>query len=267
MSQQNTPAPLADDETFALSLNAAAQRVETGDPDRFRATMATPADLRVRLWPLYAVNLEIARAPWASEEPLVAEMRLQWWVDALAGLSDRVPDHALGPALATYPQVAQYLMQAAEARRRDCWAEGFADAAEVQVYLRATSGQIYCAAADLLGADATERALLMDFGASAGVASWLLAVPELIQRERPVLPEAALEELARDALIVLRRTQTALRGASRAARLAALPGWQAGGILARAAKMPGRVSEAALEGSEFSRRFSLLWAAFQSQRP
>ncbi len=55
-----------------MNLRDCAERVEKGDPDRFAATMAAPPAARARLWPLYAVNLEIARAPWASSEPATA---------------------------------------------------------------------------------------------------------------------------------------------------------------------------------------------------
>ncbi len=252
---------------LASSLAAAAQHVEAGDPDRFAATMATPADLRARLWPLYAANVDIARAPWASAEPLVAEMRLQWWIDALSelGAEGRVPDHALGLALAVQSRVAPVLVAIAEARRRDCWAEAFADAGELRDYLAATSGQVYRAAGILLGAEAAEQDLLADFGALAGLAAWLLAVPEMARRGRPVLPGDAAEAalLARAAEAGLRSMHARLRGASRAARLAALPGWQTFAVLKRAAKFPERVFDGTLAGSEFSRRFRLLLAAFR----
>ncbi|MFM2355945.1 MAG: hypothetical protein RLZZ528_1681, partial [Pseudomonadota bacterium] len=61
---------------MSSGLTACAAMVEASDPDRFAATMATPAPLRARLWPLYAYNLELARAAWASPEPLVCQMRL-----------------------------------------------------------------------------------------------------------------------------------------------------------------------------------------------
>ncbi|PKP73045.1 MAG: phytoene synthase, partial [Alphaproteobacteria bacterium HGW-Alphaproteobacteria-6] len=49
-----------------MSLAACAEMVRAGDPDRFAATMAAAPAIRDRLWPLYAANLEIARAPWAA---------------------------------------------------------------------------------------------------------------------------------------------------------------------------------------------------------
>ncbi|MEM7645152.1 MAG: squalene/phytoene synthase family protein, partial [Pseudomonadota bacterium] len=62
---------------------ACADLVQRGDPARFRAVMAAPLGLRRMLFPLYAFNIEVARAPWVTQEPMIAEMRLQWWRDAL----------------------------------------------------------------------------------------------------------------------------------------------------------------------------------------
>ena len=60
-----------------------AKLVEQGDPDRFRTVMAAPVAARRVLFPLYAFNVEVSRAPWVTQEPMIAEMRLQWWRDAL----------------------------------------------------------------------------------------------------------------------------------------------------------------------------------------
>ena len=68
-------------------LNACAALVERGDPVRFRAAMASPMAARRVLFPLYAFNLEVARAPWVTQEPMIARMRLQWWRDALAEIA------------------------------------------------------------------------------------------------------------------------------------------------------------------------------------
>lgn len=250
------------------ALETARARVEAGDPDRFAATMATPAALRDRLWPLYAVNLEIARAPWVSAEPMIGEMRLQWWVDSLEALMLRghEPRHDIGPALAGLRPVAGDLIAIAEARRRDCWPDGFADAAALGDYIEATSGGLYAAAGQLLGADAQARAVLRDYGRAAGHAAWLLAVPEFERRGRAALPDAApgaVAALARGAAADLARAAGALRRVPAPARLAALPGWEAAAILRRAARAPARVAEGHLRGSEFSRRFSLLLAALR----
>ena len=79
----------------------AAERLASGDPARWSAVLAAPVAARPVLIALGALNLELARAPWASSEPMVAEMRLQWWVDALetAGASGKPLPHEIGPAV------------------------------------------------------------------------------------------------------------------------------------------------------------------------
>ena len=62
---------------------ACAGIVERGDPWRFRTLMAAPLEARAILFPVYAFNVEVSRAPWVTQEPMIAEMRLQWWRDAL----------------------------------------------------------------------------------------------------------------------------------------------------------------------------------------
>ena len=62
-----------------------ARLVERGDPERWRTAMTAPPR-RAGLMALYAFNLEIARAPWVASEPMLAEIRLRWWRDALADL-------------------------------------------------------------------------------------------------------------------------------------------------------------------------------------
>ncbi|MDO7568214.1 MAG: squalene/phytoene synthase family protein, partial [Paracoccaceae bacterium] len=77
-----------------MSIDACARLVAKGDPDRFAATMATALPARAPLLVLYAFNIEVARAPWASKESLISHMRLQWWRDLVdqAGRSAR-PAH------------------------------------------------------------------------------------------------------------------------------------------------------------------------------
>ena len=68
-------------------LTACARIVEKGDPARFKAVMAAPPKARDALFPLYAFNVEVARAPWVSAEPGIAEIRLHWWIDALGEIA------------------------------------------------------------------------------------------------------------------------------------------------------------------------------------
>ncbi|MBM6596134.1 phytoene/squalene synthase family protein [Microvirga pudoricolor] len=59
--------------------------VREGDPDRFWASLFAPVDKRPHLHALHAFNFEIGRVRESVHEPLVGEIRLQWWRDALQG--------------------------------------------------------------------------------------------------------------------------------------------------------------------------------------
>jgi phytoene synthase len=53
------------------------------DHDRFLASLFAPADRRPALWALLAFNLEIARVREVVSQPIIGQIRLQWWRDAL----------------------------------------------------------------------------------------------------------------------------------------------------------------------------------------
>ena len=66
-----------DDIKFCASL------VETSDPHRFRSIMAAPEKLRPYYFVIFAFNIEVSRAPYLTKEPMIAEIRIQWWLDVL----------------------------------------------------------------------------------------------------------------------------------------------------------------------------------------
>ncbi|GGH47723.1 squalene/phytoene synthase family protein [Frigidibacter albus] len=253
-----------------MSLHACAALVETGDPDRFLAAMAAPPAARARLWPLYALNLELARAPWASAEPLVAEMRLQWWVDTLdriaAGERPRTHEVAgpLADLIAETGQPVAPLQAIAEARRLDCWGEPFAGTDDLLAYLGDTAGNLMLAAGQALGAPEAAHTALQDAGLATGIANWLVAVPDLIARGRAPLPDPgpeAIAALARTGLASLTRARNARSALPAAAIPALYPAWQTGALLSRAAADPGQITQTPLRLSEFSRRGRLLLTA------
>ena len=69
-------------------MSAAADALRAGDKDRFLATLFADASVREDIFALYAFNLEIARVREIVSEPMIGEIRLQWWRDVLAGTRD-----------------------------------------------------------------------------------------------------------------------------------------------------------------------------------
>ena len=242
---------------------ACAGLVQRGDPDRFMAAMAARPAARDVLFPLYAFNLEVARAPWLTQEAMIAEMRLQWWRDALEeiGQGGNVRRHEVVTPLAEVldGQGAELLDKLIVARRWDIYKDPFEDAAHFAEYLDATSGNLMWVAARALG-DADE-AVVRDVGYASGLANWFRAIPELEAQKRVPLVDGRAEAvalLAKGALARLKNAHRARGKVSKAAGQALFAGWQAEAILKQVAEEPQRVAEGALWQSDFSKKAGLL---------
>jgi 15-cis-phytoene synthase len=243
---------------------ACAALVEKGDPDRFAATMAAPVDMRRVLFPLYAFNLEIARAPWMSNEPLIAEMRLQWWHDVLEEIAAGGPvrRHEVATPLSQVldPNGARLLMGCVNARRREAQRIPMASADDLADYVAETGGTLMWATARALGG--TDEARARNRGAAAGLANYLLGVPIFLARSINPLPEmtnAQFNDLIAVHLDKLKQPGTRPNLPQRIAELAA---WRATAILTRALRDPAAIPEGRLTEPEVLRRLTLLRARY-----
>ena len=250
--------------TWDTSLTACAALVEKADPDRFRATMAAPVDARAILFPIYAFNVEVSRAPWVTAEPMIAEMRLQWWRDALEEIAkgQTVRKHEVTTALAEVltPEQASALDELIAARRWDIYKDAFEDDAHLTRYLTQTAGTLMQAAAQSLGAEPSQA--ILDIGYAHGVAGWLKAVPELAARGRiPLLDgtHAGVQTLAQSGLDRLTQARKATIDAK--AKPALLAAWQTEGVLKQALKDPSAVGDGRLGLSAFQKSARLAWQA------
>jgi len=249
-----------------MSFEACAKLVESADEDRFRAVMAAPVEARRVLFPLYAFNVEVTRAPWVTQEPMIAEMRLQWWRDALEEVAaGKARKHEVVDALGVLDaQGCETLDALVAARRWDCYSDAFEDAAHLEDYIDATSGGLMWTAARLLGA--ASEPVVRDFALASGVAALLRAVPELEARgKKPLVDGTAngVKALAEQALTRWKRAKSARHAVSKAAAPALVAGFAAKPVLQQAARDPGRVAAGALTVSPL--RFTAVtlrgWAA------
>ncbi|MBS1303704.1 squalene/phytoene synthase family protein [Loktanella sp. SALINAS62] len=250
-----------------MSFEACAALVERGDPPRFRAAMAAPVAARRVLFPLYAFNLEVARAPWVTSEPMITEMRLQWWRDVLDEIAGDGPvrRHEVTEPLADVldAQGARDLDRLIAARRWDVYPDAFEDAVHLDDYIDATAGGLMWTGARLLGAENAESTV-RDLAFGAGVAAFLQAVPTLEQANRKPLIDGTRDgvaALARRALDRFDRGRAAQRELPQVARAAILPAWQARPLLTMAVRDPGRVADGALQIGPIADRLRLARAA------
>jgi phytoene synthase len=248
-----------------VNLQACARLVEAGDPDRFAAAMAAPLAARQALFALYAFNVEVTRAPWLTQEPMIAEMRLQWWRDALEEIAAGGPvrKHEVTQALAQVidREGAQDLDRLVAARRWDVYKDAFEDGAHFREYIEATSGALMWQAARALGAPDALREAVQSLGYTAGLARYLSAVAALEALGRlPLVDgrEAAVATLAQDGLAELERLASRAPELPAAVRPALFEGWQAAPLLRQISRQPWRVAQGAVGLSPFRKKWRLL---------
>nr|WP_174820416.1 MULTISPECIES: squalene/phytoene synthase family protein [Ruegeria] len=250
---------------FDDDVKACAALVHRADPDRFIAVMAAPVAVRPKLFPLYALNVEVARAPWVTQETMIAEMRLQWWRDALQEIAEgkAVRRHEVVTPLSQVlsPDLAATLDEYVAVRRWDIYRDPFEDEAHFDTYINHSAGSLMVAAAQVLGE--ADEAVLRDFGYGVGVANWFRAIPDLEARGRIPLLDGTpdgVRSLAQKALDKLQRARSNSAGISADARPALFAGWQAEWVLRRVVTRPERVAVGDLAQGEIRRRASLMWS-------
>src|SRR5262245_49231490 len=75
--------------------------VRNADYDRYLSALFLPAERRAPLFALYAFNYEVAKTAESVTQPIMGQMRLQWWCDALDEIeTERVRRHDVVQALA-----------------------------------------------------------------------------------------------------------------------------------------------------------------------
>lgn len=235
-----------------MSFEACAALVEKADPLRFRAAMAAPVEARKILFPLYAFNVEVARAPWVTQEAMIAEMRLQWWRDALEEIAQGklVRKHEVVDALADVldAEGARCLDGLIAARRWDIYKDPFEDQAHFDDYINATSGHLIWTAARLLGQ--AQETTVRDFAFAVGIANIFQAVPALAKHNRQPLrddSDAAITAMAHAALARLDAAKAARRSVSKNAAPALVTGYLARPVLQIVRETPARVAADAID--------------------
>ncbi len=135
------------------------QRLKQADADRVRAAYFAQDDARSRLMLLYAFHLELAKVPELVSEPMIGQIRYQWWREAIAEIyeTDTVRKHEITTPLRTLlldGEVPRYWVdQLIDGRERDIDPRPFETLSEAQDYSANTSGVLMKIAVKLLGAD------------------------------------------------------------------------------------------------------------------
>lgn len=155
------------------ALSPLGMALRRNDRDRFQTALFAPAGRREALFALYAFNFEIARVPEVTREPLIGQIRLQWWRDALdeiyRGAAPRRHEvvEPLARAIAEHGLTRAHFAAMLEARARDLDAEPPATLEALEAYAEESSASLVLLALETLGVRDGEAAAA---GRSVGIA-------------------------------------------------------------------------------------------------
>lgn len=161
--------------------------VREADRNRFLSGLFAPDDKRPHLYALYAFNAELARIRDAVREPLMGEIRLEWWQTAVERVaSGQAGEHpvlvSLAPALAEKRVSVKGLAGMIEARRFDLYDDAMPSLNDLEGYLGETSSALMVMAARILASDDADR--VAETAGLAGVAYGLTEILRDLPRQR-----------------------------------------------------------------------------------
>lgn len=179
--------------TLEAAFAACEETVRRYDPDRYYSAFFAPAERRPLVFTLYAFNYEIARIGEAVSEPMMGEIRLQWWREAVESARDGRPRahdtvKALAEVFARTGLPLGMFEALIDARARDCAAEPFADMAALEAYADATSGGVMRMVARVLGAGDALDAHVRELGIAYALTRLLRSIPFHASRRKFYLP-------------------------------------------------------------------------------
>ncbi len=187
-----------------LEDEAAASFVKARDRERYWAALFAPAAVRQALFALYAFNAELAHIASAAREPMVAQIRLQWWRDAIdlaaPGMKTGNPlADALSGAILAYDLPRGRLAAMVAARIPEVTGDPPASLTDLRAALQESEGAVFELAAAILGdtGDAARQAA-RHAGLAYGLMQRLRTLPLQASRRRLLLPPSHLESRGAD---------------------------------------------------------------------
>ncbi|MBI3709496.1 MAG: squalene/phytoene synthase family protein [Proteobacteria bacterium] len=193
-------APTADDPAAYC-----AEQVRRFDNDRYLCTLFAPAAARAHLFALYAFNYEIARVREVARDPIVGQIRLQWWREAIVRAAEGAPrQHPVALALAATlrdcsldPARFERLLTARELDLDDAPP---ADLAALETYAEGSSATLVELTLAVLGAgDAAAMTAGRHVGIAWALVGLLRAVPFHARQRRVYLPGEMIARAGIDA--------------------------------------------------------------------
>ncbi|MBI4724267.1 MAG: squalene/phytoene synthase family protein [Rhodomicrobium sp.] len=199
---------------------AAAALVRQRDRERYWSALFAPASKRAGLLALYAYNAELTHIADVINEPMVGQIRLQWWRDAIdlaapgTKTGNPVAD-ALAAAIVEHNLPKERLIEMADGRIPEIFGDPPADIQALRASLQATHGALFELAAAILG-DSGELAgkAAGHAGLAYGLTQVLRTVPIQAARRKILLPPSYFESRGVNLAVLYRGKADASFGAA-----------------------------------------------------
>jgi phytoene synthase len=172
--------------------------VRLADPERQQAALLARPEARAHLMAILAFNSEVARTRETVSEPMLGEMRLQWWREGIAGIyADSPRDHpvllGLAAAVRRRPLTRAHFEAVLEARAGDLYDEQIRDIDELVRYAEATAARPAYLMLEALAVNAlTAHVAARQVGIAWAMLGLLRAVPFHARSRRLYLPTGLL---------------------------------------------------------------------------
>jgi NADH dehydrogenase [ubiquinone] 1 alpha subcomplex assembly factor 6 len=176
-------------------LSYCASEIRQYDPDRFATVMLAPQASREDLFSLYAFNLEVAKIREAVSEPMLGEIRLQWWREAIDGIYEGTPRRhevvlPLAKLVAERGLTRQHFDVLIDARARDLSEDAPASLDALLQYAEGTSANLIWLALETLGIRSNAAsAAARHIGIAWALTGLMRAIPFHLSQRRLYLPD------------------------------------------------------------------------------
>jgi phytoene synthase len=182
-------------------LSPVAVLVRQHDRDRFQTVLFAPPQCREALFALYAFNYEIARVRESVQEPMIGQIRLQWWRDAIeaafAGAAPRRHEvvEPLTMAIRGFGLSRAHFDRLIDARERDLDDAPPATLAALEDYAEGSSARLILLALEALGAATLPaRQAATDIGIGYALVGLIRAMPVHARIGRMMIPDDVATE-------------------------------------------------------------------------
>ena len=179
--------------------------LKKADPDRYRAALMAEEHGRRDLLILYAFHYELSKVPDVTSEPMLGQIRYEWWREAIDEIytGREVRRHEISTPLAEMllrTDVPRFWIdRLIDGRARDLDPQPFKDIDDAREYGRQTSGQLLQIAVKVLGGASNPK--LLQLGEAWGLTGLARSYSYYHDRVLQNLPFENLVEAAKESYV------------------------------------------------------------------